>query len=308
MPRRDRQRSLALAARRWLAAALLALVPALARPEPSFQFEKRGDARDVRWSGALRAGACLSGGNTSSAGLSAEGSISRTSLHHRLLLGGSAAYARSKVAVPLDADGQPGIGPGELRAVDRTTKRNWAARVRYDRFLSAHGSAYLLAAAGADEPAGKRLVLAGQIGYGMDLLHDPAHTMRLEVGYDLSREDHVTSAPRLEIHSARLFAGWSGALSAPVAVETSVELLTNLNPEQGAPRVVKPFQDTRLNARLALKVKLNGTLSTGLQLGAAYDRAPAPRPPPPGSSWAPGHQPLAERLDTTAEWFVGARF
>lgn len=298
-------------AHRLLAALLLAAAPALARPEPTFTFEKPKEGAAAAWSGSLRAGACLSGGNAAAVGLSAEGTLARTSPRDRLLLTAAGAYARSRVAVAEESNGVPGLGPDEVREVQRTTKENGAARLRYDRFIGARGSAYVLLAAGVDEPAGKRLVLGAQAGYGMDLIHEQSQTLRLELGYDLSREDDVAPAPRLEIHSARLFAGWSGALGGPARLAGSLELLTNLNAERGTPggpAGPRPLRDTRVNARLALEVKLNGTLSTGARATAAYDAAPAPRPPPAGSAWAAGYAPLADRLDTTAEWFVAAKF
>jgi hypothetical protein len=291
-----------------LLALALAVVPAAARPDPTFAFEKRkDDLAGVVWSGSLRAGASESAGNTQSAGFTAEGTLARTTPTQRLLLNGNAAYARSRVTIPVESDGLPGIGPGELHDETQTTKRSWSARARWDRFLSARSSAYLLAGASSDELAGKPLVLGGQIGYGIDAVQTKHHTVRLELGYDFSREDHVAPSPGLHIHSARAFAGYAGRVLDPVTFETSVEVLTNIAPEQ-ADRRLRPFEDTRVNAKASLKVKLNHTLSTGFQLGAAYDAAPAPRPPPPGMSWAAGYAPLAEKLDTTGEFFVMARF
>jgi hypothetical protein len=290
-----------------VAAALTAL-PVATRSTPSFVFEKRQDVKDVAWSGAIRAGACQSGGNTDSLGFSFEGALSRTTRRQRLQLGGAAAYARSRLLVPIERDGAPGIGPDELREDDRTTRKNWSALVRWDRFVSSRGSAYLLAAAAGDEPAGKRLVLGAQIGYGIDAVRTARSVVRLELGYDFAREDHVTPAEQLDIHSARLFAGFGGQVLDPVTIEASLEALTNLNEEREGTRRLRPFADTRVLAKLGARVKINGTLSTGLQLRAAYDDAPAPRPPPPGTSWAAGFAPLAEKLDTTTEVFVMAKF
>jgi hypothetical protein len=306
------RRSPALAApRRALAGLLgvaLAMIPAQARPGPSFAFEKRQDVNGIDWSGAIRAAACQSAGNTQSLGLSFEGTLARTTRGQRLLLAGAAAYARSRLLVPIEADGAPGIGPDELHEVSRTTKQSWSARARWDRFLSAHGSAYLLAGAAADEPAGKRLVLAAQAGYGIDVVHSERHGLRLELGYDFSREDRVAPGDRLDIHSARAFAGYSGRVLDPVTLELSLEALTNLNEEPDGSRLLRPFEDTRVLARAGARVKINGTLSTGVQLKAAWDSAPAPRPPPPGAKWADGYAPLAEKLDSTTELFVAAKF
>ena len=299
------------ARRRGLAALLvlaLAALPAAAAAGPSFTFEKRQDVDGVAWSGKLRAGAYQTGGNTESFGYSAEGHLARTTRTQRLLVGGAAAFARSRLLMPAESDGSPGIGPDELHEETRTTRKSWSAHARWDRFLSARGSLYLLAGAASDEPAGKQLVLGAQLGYGMDVVRTKRHGLRLELGYDFSREDPVSPPSRIDIHSARVFAGYAGEVLEPVTFEASIEALTNLNEEQGAAGVLGPFEDTRVLAKAQVRVKINGTLSTGLQLRAAYDAAPASRPPPPGASWAAGFKPLAERLDTTSELFVMAKF
>lgn len=290
-----------------LLAAALALAPAGVRAGPSFTFEKRQDV-ELLWSGKLRAGACQTGGNAESLGYSAEGIVSRTTRKQRLVLAGAGAYARSRVAAPVETDGIPGIGPGELNEVTQTTRKSWSGQARWDRFLSAHGSLYLLGGAASDEPAGKRLVLGAQLGYGIDVVHSEHHGVRLELGYDFSREDPVTPTGRLDIHSARLLVAYAGEVLEPVGLEASIEALTNLNAEHVGARRLRPLEDTRVLAKLGVRVKINGTLSTGLQLKAAYDHAPSARPPPPGASWAAGFAPLAERLDTTSELFLMAKF
>lgn len=286
----------------------LAALPAAVRAGPAFTFEKPRDVDGVTWSGKLRVGAYQTGGNTQSLGYSAEGHLTRTTPGQRLVLGGAVAYARSRLLVPAESNGTPGIGPDEVHEVTRTTRKSWSAHARWDRFLPARGSLYLLAGAASDEPAGKQLVLGAQVGYGVDVVRTKGHAVRLELGYDFSREDPIAPPSRIDIHSARLFAGYAGELLEPVTLEASIEALTNLNEEQGAAGPLRPFEDTRVLAKLQVRVKINGTLSTGLQIKAAYDAAPAARPPPPGASWAAGFTPLAERLDTTSELFVMAKF
>jgi hypothetical protein len=284
-----------------LAALALAAAPGRVGAMTPFQFEKPEPVDNPSWTGNVQAGVSLSGGNTRSSGISAEGALARRSRRHRVQAGVSLALARSRVVVARDEDGTPGIGPGELHEEKRTTREAWSLRGRYDLFVTHHSSAYLSASAGGDRPAGKQRVLAAQIGYGADVLRQERHSLRLEAGYDLTREDFVSASGALEIHSARLFVGYAGKLHERLTLTCQAEVLTNLNEERSrAPRIAR-LEDTRLLASSGVAYQLNGVLSVGVRLSAIYDAAPAPRPPPPGASYEPGFAPLADRLDTAAD-------
>jgi putative salt-induced outer membrane protein YdiY len=278
----------------------LACAPSTAQALSPFQFEKPGDADKPVWSGSVQAGVSVTSGNARSRGISGEASLARKARRHRLLGRANVALARSRVVVAHDEDGEPGIGPGELREEDRTTREAWGVLGRYDLFVTERSSAYLSATASGDRPAGKQLVLAAQVGYGADVLRSEKHTLRFEIGYDLAREDLV-SARALEIHSARVFAGHEAKLHQRLTMTGRAEVLTNLNEERSrAPRIAR-FEDTRVLASAGVSYKLNGVLSVGLRFSATYDAAPAPRPPPPGASYEPGFAPLADRLDTSTD-------
>ena len=59
-------------------------------------------------------------------------------------------------------------------------------------------------------------------------------------------------------------------------------------------------------AQLGVKLSDHGELA--VRLRARYDSHPAPRPPPPGTSWEAGYVPLADRLDTQTELLFIYRF
>jgi hypothetical protein len=290
-------------------AALLALcaAPCAAPALAPFQFEKPEDLTRSDWSWNVQAGVGLSGGNTPSSSVTGEASVARRSRRNRLQVGGSVALARARVTVAQDTDGVPGVGPGELREERRTTREAWAVRGRYDLFATKRSSAYLAAIGGGDRPAGKALVLSTQVGFGADVLRRGAHVLRLEAGYDLSREEPVTG-PVLEIHSARLFLGHALAIDERLTLTTEAEALTNLNQERsGAARIAR-LEDTRLLGRIVGTYRINGSLSLAARFTATYDAAPPARPPPPGTSFQAGFTPLAERLDTTADLLLVASF
>lgn len=272
-----------------------------------FQFGKQEEVARPTWSVTAQGGVSLSGGNAPSSGATAEASVGRRSRRQRLQLGGSLSLARTRVETAREQDGTPGIGPGELLHETQTTRQAWALQSRYDLFATPHSSAYGALSATGDRPAGKQLVLSGQVGYGVDVLHPEHQVLRLELGYDLSREQPVLG-PTLQIHSARLFVGYQADLDERLAVTAEVEALTNLNAEASGAERVERLRDTRVLGRLTGTHKLNGSLSVCLKLGAAYDAAPPLRPPPAGTSFEEGFAPHARRLDTSADLLLRLAF
>jgi hypothetical protein len=61
-----------------------------------------------------------------------------------------------------------------------------------------------------------------QLGYGLDLPADLDHHVRLEGGYDLTYEDHLSQTYPIAIHSARLFAGYVVKPEERLSAELSV--------------------------------------------------------------------------------------
>lgn len=286
----------------FLGAAALALAPAGAAAQTTtFQFEKPEPVTGVAWTATAQLGTTASAGNTAALGVSGQATLARKAPRNRLAAAADVGIARSRATIASDVDGVPGVGPGELRTVTQTTRQAWGVRARYDRFLTARASLYAAGTVGGDRPSGKRLAGGGQVGYGVDVLSSPSHTLRVEAGYDLTYEDQLTIARPVQIQSARAFAGWAQTASERLALTVSGEVLTNVDEEHQGDRRIAAFDDTRLLGKAALTAQLAGRLSVAMRLSAAWDGAPAPRPPPPGASFEPGFSPRAERLDTTAD-------
>jgi putative salt-induced outer membrane protein YdiY len=285
-----------------VAAAIAA--PARAVGQAKFEFASRPEGAGVHWSGSAQVGLDAALGNSRSLGVSGKAQLARRD--PRNLVQGSAegAVARTRVVLAVEENGTPGIGPGELREFDQTTREAWAVRLRYDRFPTARGSAFVVSGIGADRPAGKRLQAILQLGYGRDLLADPNHQLRIEGGYDLTYEDHLSHAQAIAIHSARLFASYVAKPEKRISTELSVEVLTNLNSEAGASGRIPASHDTRTAANASLTWKLDSHLALGLRATARHDSSPAPRPPPPGASFEPGFSPPAEELDVTGAFVL----
>jgi hypothetical protein len=262
----------------------------------------------VQWSGSAQVGLNASAGNARALGLSGKAQLARRDPLNRVQGASEVAVARSRVVVAEEENGTPGIGPGELREIDQTTRQSWAIGVRYDRFATVRGSVFVAGAVSADPPAGKRLQGSLQLGYGADLLSAATRGFRVEGGYDLTYEDQLSRGRPISIHSARAFAGYHAKLREELSAELSVEVLTNLNTEDSATGRVRPLGDTRTAANGSVTWKLDDRLAVGVRATALHDTAPAPRPPPPGASFEPGFAPRAEELDLTGDLVLIATF
>lgn len=268
---------------------------------PRFTFAQAPAAGGVQWKGKAQAGLAASAGNSRALSVSASASLSRKAGDDQVSADAAAAFARSRVQVATEQDGVPGIGPGELRSVDQTMTQAWSARVRYDRFFARRNSGYASAHVAGDRPAGKALLVGGQLGYRRLLYDGPKRQLSVEAGYDLTHLEYVASGSGIDIHSGRLFVGWRSEPDPVLGFEASAEALSNLTPEMTPTGRVPALQDLRIAGLLAASVKVADRGSIGLRLIAQYDAAPAPRPPPPGVTFEPGFVPLADSLDTRAE-------
>lgn len=285
-----------------LAVAVVSLLhaPGAAAADPTFIFSPP-DKVSHAWKASAQAGLNVSSGNAQSLSATASGSVSHRSGDDRFTFDAFGAFVRTRVDVAADVNGIPGIGPDEIRRVEQTTSRAWSLRGRYDRFVAERDSLYAAAAAAGDEAAGKKLLAGWQVGYSRDVLRRGPSALTLELGYDLSHQEYVTAAPTVTVQSARLFAGYELTPAPLVGAKLSLELLTNLNAESTPTGRVGSFHDDRLAGRGELNVKVLDRGTLGVRLRAHYDSAPAPRPPPSGTSWQAGYVPLADRLDTTSE-------
>lgn len=299
-PRRPAARA-ALAWLLWL----VALEPAAALVP--FQFDKPQELAKPVWTRTVQAGVGQASGNVSSTRVTAEALVGRRTRRERFQLGGSLAFARTRVLVGRDENGVPGIGWGELHPQSQVTRQAWALRGRWDLYATPQSSGYLSLAGEGDRPAGKGRVLSAQLGYGTDLAIRGQQLLRLEAGYDFSSEEPVIGR-LLRIHSARLFLGYRAAVEDRLTFTLDAELLTNLNQEPPNPGPVRRFEDTRATVRATAAHKLGSVLSLQLRFTATYDRAPPVRPPPLGLVYEPGYTPPADRLDSVTDLVLAATF
>ncbi len=259
------------------------------------------DVKQVEWKASAQAGLVLTSGNSRTTTATVGATASRKAGDDKLSAEVTGAYARSEVFVPIDANMDGDVDPGEIGTAEATTTKAWSVKARYDRFFTTHNSAFVTARLGADEPAGKRLLVGAQVGYSRQLFKNAVHEVLGEAGYDFSYEDYVAAGDAISIHSARLFAGYSATLSEATGVQTSLELLVNLNEEDAPGGSVGAGDDTRLTGKASLTTKLSKDVSFRFSFAARYDHAPAPRPPFAGVLFAPDFVPLAEKLDTQTE-------
>jgi putative salt-induced outer membrane protein YdiY len=283
-----------------LALAALCVASAAHGQEPKFEYGKKEEVKEVEWKASASAGFVLTTGNSRTLTLSGSAAASRKAGDDKLGLEAAGAYARSDVLVFTDKDMSGTIGPGEIDRETQTTAKNWLVKLRYDRFFAEKNSGYLAGKVGADEPAGKTLYGGGQIGYSRQLYKDEQHEVLAEIGYDFSYESYVAPNTKNQaIHSARLFAGYTGKLTEDTGLLANVEALFNLNEETGPTGDISSFEDTRVIAKTALTTKLAKHIDFRFAFTLKFDNAPAALPTK--IPFAMGFVPLADTVDTQTE-------
>lgn len=285
---------------RTLALSLVALVPlAAAAEDPA--------APAVQWKAQAKAGLVSTGGNAQTTTLTAGATASRSDPSNKLLVEGVVAYGQSGVLVVRgDANGNGLTDDAEIARETRTTANAWTVRARYDRFFLGRHGVFVGGSIGADVPAGKDVIGSGQAGWAAKLLRTASTELVAELGYDFSYEDYAAPAVNPnEIHSARGFVGETVKLNEAVGLVASIEALANLNDEK-APNArtpgakVEPFDDLRVNGRVALTAALRKNVSLSVGFALRWDRNPAPLPPISGAPpLAPGL--FAKETDTVTD-------
>jgi hypothetical protein len=259
----------------------------------------------VEWKAQSKGGLLLTDGNSQSKNFSFGVNGFRKEGNNKLALEGGLAYGTSNNSVATVDEPS-----GTIVGVDRkevVSSNNWAAKGRYDRFVTEQNTAYASGQAAGDKIAGKTFFGGGQLGYSRLLRKDQMNIVVAELGYDFSYERYVDQPGKtldpVAIHSARVLVGETLTLSKETGVTASVEALFNLNKEDKAidaktgNRGVSAFKDTRVNAKVGLSTNLWKSLSFGFGFTFKYDQNPAPRPvpagAPAGTSWPKEYWSLA---------------
>lgn len=263
----------------------------------------------VEWKVQSKGGFIMTSGNSQATNITLGLNSSRKQGNNKLELEAGMAYGRSKNLV---ADVDTTTTPPTVIGLHRDTvvsNNNWAAKGRYDRFLSENNVAYVSSQWGGDRIAGKSLLGGGQVGYSRQLRKDKWNLVLAELGYDFSYERYVQTGDPVTIHSARMLVGETLSLTRETGLTASVEALLNLNHETKALNAssgdqgVDALHDTRINGKLGISTNLFKKLGIGFSFTLKYDQNPAPRPVPAGApafprgvSWA-----FADKVDTLTE-------
>jgi hypothetical protein len=272
---------------------------AYAQPAPKFEFGKSEEVekvKDVEWAAQAEAGIVFTTGNAETTTATAGFKASRKTGQNKLSLEGSLTYAKSGIRVLEDNNANGMIDDdSEITTVDTTTAETYAAKARYDRFLTKFNSLFVAALASRDKPAGKEKVLGAQVGYSRQLYKTKTAEAVAEIGYDFSRED-LTAGDSLSIHSLRAFAGYKADMTEGTTLTASLEVLTNLNEETlptGKDGGIG--KDTRVNTQVGISSKIGKSLAVQTSIEAHYDHRPGPLPI---ANLAMGFVPEASNLDT----------
>lgn len=267
-----------------IAAPGVAAAQAPANPEFKFEEKPKEVVKAVEWKASAQAGLIITTGNSQTTTLSGVAKGSRKAGFNKLELEGGGAFARSTIRVASDDNMNGMIDDSEVAQVTQTTNERWYGTARYDRFLTEQNSLYIKALIESDEPAGKELVLGGQLGYSRLLYKNDVHELKGEGGYDYSHEDLV-AGDAVSIHSLRLYAGYTAKLSADTAFAGEIEGLFNLNPVSNGVLAglrgeedAGTFEDTRVNGNTSLTTKMLDNISFRFAFAFKWDNRPAPQP------------------------------
>jgi hypothetical protein len=253
-----------------LAIALLSCLPSLAwAQDPKFQYadqkakEELAAAKDVEWKALAQAGLLLATGNAPLRSLTGGASAFRKANQNKFQIEASATLVNAYVVI--------GVVDGEAVREQQVLSRALAARGRYDRFLTAHDTLYATGGYLKDDPAGKRHVAGGQLGYSRLVLTGAPGELVTEVGYDFSYEIPL-EGDGLDIHSARVFAGYTRKLGAETSLDASAEGLFNVTKSSDE---IDAFEDIRLFGKVGVTTKLLADISLRVGFEARFDNAPA---------------------------------
>jgi len=296
------------------ALAIVMLTSSVAAGQPAQPtFETAGkvddvkDVKDVEWTAKGEAGLVASTGNAKTTTITASANAIRKDKDNKVELTVTGTYARATTRTAVDANADGAISANELDETSATSAENAAAKLRYDRYLSALDALYIAALAGIDRPAGKDFQGGLQVGYSRGLYKDEQHELLGEVGYDISYVK-LAAGDSSTIHSARLFGGYKGKIKKETALEASLEALLNGNSVTYGAREAGIAEATRLIGMVGVTTALSTKLSLSASFTAKYDHFPAPLAKIGGVPFAAGFEPTSEELDTLTKISLIVKF
>ena len=270
------------------------------------------------WGGGLKIGFLSTTGNSQALSLAAGANGSYQAHDNRVSLTAGIAYVRSWITFANDKNGDGAVGPGELSRSGQDTTRQFNVQGRYDRFFgqennSVFASAHVL----SDPPAGKALMLGGQLGYTRVVFKSPHQQTSFEVGGDYTHEKYVDpTLAAVEALSGRVFINHTVKVTDTAGGSVGVEALDNVAAESTALNLdgrtgVRAGQDLRVNAVVAATAAVTKHVSLALSYTVKYDRVPAPLPgvtAPVAVPFQEGYHPLARPFDTLLDASVLVTF
>lgn len=280
--------------------ALLSLAGPAVAEDPKFEMGKHDDVKDVKaveWTAKGEAGLVATTGNSQTTTITAGANVTRKDADNKFDAVLTGTFARATTFIAVDADGDGLISENELDQVTATSAENAALKLRYDRYLTGLDSLYVAALGAIDKPAGKEFQGGGQIGYSRSLYKTDDHQALAELGYDLSYL-RLEAGDSTTIHSLRGFLGYKGKIKTETSLEASVEGLFNANTLEFGDREAGAFKDVRVNAMVGVTTSLSSKLSLSASFGLKFDNFPAPLAKIGDLPFAPGFEPIADRLDT----------
>jgi hypothetical protein len=278
--------------------------------DPKFAYDKYEAKKTVEYVATASAGLLLTTGNANQFSMNAALMLMRNDGKNKLQLDANGAYARAASLVANDANGNGTIdGQNEIHRTTTTSTALWNTKLRYDRFFTENNMGYVRGFAWGPEPAGKKIVGGGQIGYARQLYKSDIHLVQVEAGYDFSAVKLVDpTEPVFKLHSLRLFAGYTLTASKDTILQFSVEYLGNMNPYNGpypdgsgGKKRIGAFGDSRVYGIASLTTRIWKKLAFRFSFTARYDNVPAPLPAISGFPYAAGFVPPAEKLDTITD-------
>lgn len=214
------------------------------------------------YTASLEFGGVYAAGNSESYALSGAANASAKWRNNKFSMLGAINRGSSRV----DVDGDGRIDATERAAPMVKNVERYSIQGRYDRFLSAKDSLYVLAGAYSDQFAGFDLRSHQQLGYSRTLVASESTSLVAELGFDYAQENYVAGIDPnyADVFAARLMIGLAHKFNENVSFTDTVEAYEN---------VMDP-NDLRLLNTATLSASLSNRLALKLSHSLIFDNVP----------------------------------